>query len=97
MGNQVDGTREEAGFSNTQEHSADHEAGEILDKTSKSHDGAPADDEHADVVRWTLKLLEQDVGGYFQQNVGDEEDRQTVIEISLGFAVLLECTYTTLY
>jgi glutamate/tyrosine decarboxylase-like PLP-dependent enzyme len=97
MGNQVYSTREEASFCNTQEHSADHEAGEIFDKTSKSHDGAPADNEHANVVRWTLELLEQDVGGNLQQNVGDEEDRQTVIEISLSMLSWIDITYTMLY
>ena len=58
MSDQVDSTWEEACFRNAQKHSADHEAGKVLDKTSESHDGAPADNKHADVVRGALKLLE---------------------------------------
>lgn len=61
MSDQVDGTWEEARFRNAQQHSADHEASKVLDKARESHDGAPADNEHPDIMRGAFELLEQDI------------------------------------
>ena len=58
MSDQVDSTWKETSFRNAQKYSTDHKAGKVLNKTSEGHDGAPADNEHTDVVRGTLELLE---------------------------------------
>lgn len=62
---QIHCARKEPGFSNAQHDAADHEAGEVLNYPGERHDDTPRDDEDADVGRWTLEILENDVARHF--------------------------------
>jgi hypothetical protein len=57
----------------TKKDSCSHETTEVLYKSSASHDDTPAESECSQVHGRTLKLLEEDVAGDFEENVGNED------------------------